>query len=303
MHECRTPRNETGEFDHTHGMKDATLTRAPPAPTGRHQKIARPAAVTTRVGVHWVAATLLVLLGFPAAAAAQADEIQVYDGGLAAKGTVNLTWHNNFIARGLTSPAFPGAVAANRSFNGVTEWALGVTNWFEAGLYLPLYSRDNRTGWGIDGVKLRALFAVPNADDRRFFYGANFEFSYNARRWDTTRFTSEVRPIVGWHLRPIDVIVNPIVDTAYDGLGKLELVPAVRITYNFKPGWAVAAEEYDDYGSLSAFLPRPQQVHQFYGVVDRTWKSWDIQGGVGVGLTNGSDRLTFKLIVSRDLNR
>src|SRR5436309_12299332 len=72
-----------------------------------------------------VAAIVLAVLAFPAVAAAQADEIQVYDGGLAAKGTVNLTWHNNFIAKGLTSPAFPGAVAPNRSVNGVTEWALG----------------------------------------------------------------------------------------------------------------------------------------------------------------------------------
>ena len=62
---------------------------------------------------------------------------------------------------------------------------------------------------------MRALFAVPRADERRFFYGANFEFSVNARRWDATRFTSEVRPIVGWHLKPWDIILNPIVDTAW----------------------------------------------------------------------------------------
>jgi hypothetical protein len=257
----------------------------------------------TRIDVRRVAAIVLAFLAVPVVAAAQADEIQVYDGGLAAKGTVNLTWHNNFIARGLTTPTFPGAVAPNRSFNGVTEWALGVTDWFEAGLYLPLYSRDHRTGWGIDGVKLRALFAVPKADDRTFFYGANFEFSYNARRWDTTRFTSEVRPIIGWHLKPIDIIINPIVDTAYDGLGNLEFVPAARIGYNFKSGWTLAAEEYDDYGPVGEFLPRTQQVHQFYGVVDRTWKAWDIEAGVGVGLTNGSDHLTFKLIVAHDLKK
>ena len=51
-----------------------------------------------------VAAIVLASLAVPAVAAAQADEIQVYDGGLAAKGTVNLTWHNNFIAKGLTTP-------------------------------------------------------------------------------------------------------------------------------------------------------------------------------------------------------
>ena len=145
----------------------------------------------------------------PARAFAQTDEIQVYDGGLAPKGIFNLTIHNNFIGKGNTTPPFPGAVIADKSFNGVAEWALGVTKWFEAGLYLPLYSHDPNLGWGINGAKLRALFAVPNADDRKFFYGSNFEFSYNATRWDSSRFASEIRPIIGWHLAKVDVIVNP----------------------------------------------------------------------------------------------
>ena len=138
-----------------------------------------------RVEIRYIAVIVVILLSIPALASAQTDEIQVYDGGLAAVGTFNLTLHNNFTPRGLTTPAFPGAVIADKSFNGVPEWALGVTPWFEAGLYLPLYSRDKETGWGLDGFKLRALFAVPNADDRTFFYGANFEFSFNAKRWDT----------------------------------------------------------------------------------------------------------------------
>jgi cytochrome c len=40
-----------------------------------------------------------------------------------------------------------------------------------------------------------------------------------------------------------------------------------------------------------------------FGVVDRSWKGWDIEAGVGVGLTDATDRLTLKLIVSRDLNK
>ena len=243
------------------------------------------------------------VLAVPAIASAQADEIQVYDGGLAPVGAFNLTVHNNFTPKGLTTPAFPGAVAADKSFNGVPEWALGVTTWFEAGLYLPLYSRDHATGWGLDGFKLRALFAVPNADDRTFFYGANFEFSINAERWDSTRFTSEVRPIIGWHLKPVDIIINPIVDTAYDGLKNLELVPAARVAYNFPSGWALAIEEYADYGTFHDFASPSEQAHQLYGVFDASWKGWDIEGGVGVGLTDASDRVTFKLILSRDLNK
>jgi hypothetical protein len=255
-----------------------------------------------RLTMRWIAAIVLALLAVPAVASAQADEIQVYDGGLASPGVFNLTLHNNFIAKGQTKPAFPGAVVADRSFNGVPEWAIGVTSWFEAGLYLPLYSRDHDAGWVLDGFKLRTLFAVPNADDRTFVYGANFEFSFNATRWDTTRFTSEIRPIIGWHLKPVDIIINPIIDTSYDGFGNLEFVPAARVAYNFPSGWAVAVEEYAGFGTFHDVASPAEQAHQLYGVVDRSWKGWDIEAGIGVGLTDVSDRLTFKLILARDLN-
>src|SRR5712671_3130590 len=112
-------------------------------------------------------ATLALLLA-PRGSFAQGDEIQVYDGGLAAVGVANLTVHNNFTPKGIKQPGFPGAIVSDKSLNGVPEWAYGVTNWFEAGLYMPLYSIDKNRGAVLDGFKLRALFAVPNADDRRF---------------------------------------------------------------------------------------------------------------------------------------
>src|SRR5262245_9899431 len=117
------------------------------------------------------------LLAAPDRALAQADEIQVYDGGLAAPGVFNLTVHNNFTPKGIDAPAFQGAVVANKSWNGVPEWAYGVTRWFEAGLYLPLYSRDKDMGWGLDGFKMRTLFAVPDADNRKLVFGWNFGYS------------------------------------------------------------------------------------------------------------------------------
>ena len=91
-----------------------------------------------RVGLCVLVMSVVLLL--PAIASAQGDEIQVYDGSLAPVGIFNLTVHNNFTPDGLKTPAFPGAITSNQSLNGVPEWAYGVTNWFEAGLYLPLYS-------------------------------------------------------------------------------------------------------------------------------------------------------------------
>ena len=242
----------------------------------------------------------VVCLSSPALA--QTDEIQVYDGGLAPVGTFNLTWHNNYTPKGITTPAFPGAVVSDRSLNGTTEWAYGVTRWFEAGLYLPVYSFDKRLGPTFDGFKLRTLFAVPDADARRFFYGVNFEFSVNQPAWDSKRFSSEIRPIVGWHLAPWDVIVNPIFDSEYQSVKDLDFAPSTRVAYNLSGTWAVSAEEYADYGPLRRFADRAGQSHMLYGVVNHTAKFVEIETGVGFGLTRASDRVNLKLMFSKDLN-
>ena len=241
---------------------------------------------------------------FPGSGFAQGDEIQVYDGGLAPKGVFNLTLHNNFTPKGIKTPAFPGSITSDKSLNGVPEWALGVTDWFEAGLYMPLYSVDKDLGAKFDGFKLRALFAVPKAEDRKFFYGVNFEFSVNAKNWDERRITSEIRPIVGWHINKVDVVFNPIVDTNYTGgIRNLEFVPSERLAYNLANGWAVALEEYADYGPFHKLMPARDQAHQLFAVVDRSTKAIDVEFGAGVGVTSASDKFTLKLILSRDLNK
>lgn len=254
-----------------------------------------------------IAALSLVALTLsaPRVGAAQADEIQVYDGGVAPPGVFNLTLHNNFTPNGLRTPAFAGGIRPDKALNGVPEWAYGVTDWFEAGFYLPLYSIGNRAGHTaalLNGFKLRLLFAAPRAAERTFFYGVNFEFSYNARHWDPTRFTSEIRPIIGWHLRPLHVIVNPIFDTAYDGLENLDFAPATRVACDVGAAWQLALEEYDDFGPVHQFYSGGQQGHQLYGVIDHSSKALDVEAGVGFGLTGASDKITLKLILARDLN-
>ena len=248
-------------------------------------------------------AMLVVVIGTSLASArAQTDEIQVYDAEIAPPGKFNLTLHNNWIAEGRDKPAFPDGLVPDESWNGVPEWAYGVTDWFEAGLYFPLYSYSKNRGMTFNGTKVRALFVSPHAAERTFFYGMNFEGSYNARHWDPKHFTSEIRPILGLHLASVDLIVNPILDTDYTRVENLDFAPASRVAYNFSPKWALAMEEYSDYGALRGFEPWNQQSHQLFGVIDHHGKFLDIEFGVGFGLTDASDKLTFKLILSRDLN-
>jgi len=209
--------------------------------------------------------------------------------------------HNNFTPGGLKTPRFSGGLVPNQTLNGVPEWAYGVADWFEQGLYLPLYSVANGEGPVLDGFKVRELFVVPHAAQQTFFYGINFEFSYNAQHWDPNRSTSEIRPILGWHLGRFDFIINPILDNSWTGFNNLDFAPAVRLAYNVSKTWAVAAEMYSDYGPLRHFLPTDQQSQQLFGVVDYKSDNFNIEAGVGFGLTPASDRLIVKLMISRDL--
>jgi hypothetical protein len=239
---------------------------------------------------------------FASAAQAQTDEIQVYDAEIAAPGQLNLTWHNNYTFSGPSQPAFPGAVVSNRALNGVPEWGYGVTPWFETGLYLPVYTLTGKGEFLLDSAKLRALFVLPDAHTQTFFYGINFELSYNSPHWEPTRFSGEVRPIIGWHLGPWDLIVNPILDTDFNGgLGDLIFAPAVRTAYNVSNKLSFALEEYADFGPLQHFVPNSQRSHTLFAVIDAGNSSNGIEFGVGKGLTASADGWVVKLMVLRDL--
>jgi hypothetical protein len=244
----------------------------------------------------WAAALALVI-GVAAGARAQTDEIQVYDATINEPGQFNLVWHNNYTPIGRTEPAFPHGIVPQHDLNGVPEWAWGATPWLELGTYLPVYSvtRDGR--FELDSAKLRALFVVPHAKERDFFYGVNFELSRNARHWETTRFSGEIRPIIGARWGPVDLIFNPILDTGFDGVRQLDFAPAARLAYNFSEEWAVALEHYADLGFVSDLAPLKRQSHTLFAVADWSGDPNSVEFGIGHGFTSTSDALVLKLML------
>lgn len=246
-----------------------------------------------------------LLLAPSAALAAPTDEIQVYTGEIMAPGELGLTWHNNYTASGFKTLDFPKALEDDHAYSSVVEWALGVTPWFEAGLYLPLYSHTQNQGWTYNGFKLRALFVQPDNQDKDFYYGVNFEFSWNEPRWDTQTNTGEIRPIIGWRFGPDrrwSITFNPIIDNTYKGgLAGLEFVPSTRIDYAIDKHWTVAVEEYADFGEFRSFLPARDQSHQIWAVGDYSGDPFSVEFGVGFGLTRATNDVTFKLMLMSDL--
>ena len=246
-----------------------------------------------------------LLLASSGAGFAVTDEIQVYTGEIMPVGEWGLTWHNNYTAQGLKTPDFPGGLIDNHAYSSVTEWAYGVTPWFEAGLYLPLFTDTSNQNLTFNGFKLRALFVQPDNQDKDFYYGVNFEFSWNETQWDSQVNTGEIRPIIGFRFgdeKQWSFTFNPIIDNSYKGgIAGLEFVPSTRLDYKLNDTWTIAAEEYADFGQLRSFLPGRDQFHELWGTVDYTGDPISIEAGVGFGLTKASNDLTFKLMFISDL--
>ena len=70
----------------------------------------------------------LGLASYSAMACAQTDEIQVYTGEINKPGEFSVTLHNNYTPSGRKKPDFAGGIVPDHAWNGVTEWAYGVTD-------------------------------------------------------------------------------------------------------------------------------------------------------------------------------
>jgi len=227
--------------------------------------------------------------------ASATDEIQVYNAGIAAPGQLTIQQHLNYVPMGIKDPPFPGGLVSNGSVNGTPEFAYGVTDWWEVGLYLPFAIQDQQ--FLSDAFKLRTLFVSPHAEQRDFFYGVNFEFSNTTPKFSQSRFGLEIRPIIGIRNADYEFIVNPIVDVAFGKYGEADFAPAARVARNLGHDLFVGLEYYADFGQIGNFAKLPDQQHSVFAVTDFKAGIFDVDFGVGYGLTPGSDRWVIKSIV------
>jgi hypothetical protein len=224
------------------------------------------------------------------------DEIQVYNADIAELGQWTYQQHLNFAPIGQTMPEFPGSFTSNRSLQGTPEFAYGITDWWEAGFYLP-FAVSGTGQFLSDGAKIRSLFVSPNAEKRSFFYGVNFELSYEMPQFSPMPWALEIRPIIGTRNKEWEFIVNPIVDVSFGTGGEADFAPAARLARNLGEDRFIGLEYYSDFGKIGNFLPLAQQSQQLFAVTDFKVKELDVELGVGYGFTPGSDRLIFKAIL------
>ena len=129
----------------------------------------------------------------------------------------------------------------------------------------------------------------------------SLEAGYQRRQFSADTWTLEIRPIVDRKLGPWYLSFNPTVDRSFHGVssGKgFEFSPNLKVSYDFTPHIAGGLEYYASWGPVTGFDPLSTQQHQVFPTIDLNVSGrWELNFGVGVGLTSSTDRLILKAIV------
>jgi hypothetical protein len=241
---------------------------------------------------------LFVLLLFARSARAiDPFEIQVYDGTANAPGAVGLELHLNRVFAGLHSAAAP-ELAPNHQTHFTLEPSLGIFAWWELGGYLQSTLRADG-GFAYSGVKLRSKFVVPEGTYRELRLGLNLELSALPERYDAGRWAVEVRPIIAWESSRWLLAANPILGVGLTDLRSgPDLEPAAMAKIKLAEAYALGLEYYASLGPIARLGRANQLSHYLYETFDLlSVPHFELNFGVGEGLSKASNDLTLKLIL------
>lgn len=248
---------------------------------------------------------ILPVLSLGASLAARGQdnyEIQVCGLETVAPGETMIKLHLNFTVRGSTSVDQYGVLPTEHAWHETIEITHGFSSWFETGFYLFTSARSGN-GWHYVGSHIRPRVRVPVR--WRWPVGASLsaEFGFQRRRYAANRWTLEVRPIVDKQIGRWYLSFNPTLEKALcgpDAKRGWEFSPNAKVSYSVARKIAAGVEYYGALGPLLDFDPLHDQQQQFYEVVDLDVSpKWELNFGVGVDATAGTDHLLIKAIVGR----
>jgi hypothetical protein len=240
------------------------------------------------------------LLGGSLAMAMDAFEIQVYDAEINKVGQYSLETHINHVFSGPGVGSYVGQDPSNHLTHLTFEAARGLTPYWEMGAYFQTaVTPDAQLRYA--GVKLRSKFVVPRETSGPFHLGINFEISNIPYEFEVSRWGGEIRPILGYKLDHWFFLINPILDFNFShGSTTPQGSPAAKVEYDTGRGYGLGAEYYADTGPFNALLPFNQQVQYIFGVFDLLENRYELNLGLGTGLTANTNALVAKAIFGFD---
>ena len=243
---------------------------------------------------------------FAASPAAAQDnyEIQVYSYETVEPGHTMVELHSNFTIEG-SKQQTNGLYPTNHAFHETLEITHGFTDWFETGFYIFTSARSGQ-GWQWVGDHIRPRFRVPEKWHWPVGVSLSNEIGYQRRQFSGDTWTWEMRPIVDQKIGRWYWSLNPTFDRSFHGPGLrngMVFSPNFKFSYDFSPKIAAGLEYYGSVGPVTGFDPVAQQQHQIFPAIDLNLApQWEINFGLGVGVTRSTDHLIAKLILGYRFN-
>ena len=262
--------------------------------------IAKDLPVTIRLHAWGFAVLFSVLLLLSAPARAQENyEIQVYGYDQVEPHHTMFELHSNFTIDG-TKTMIDGLYPTNHAQHETIEITHGFTDWFETGFYI---FTSARSGQGIQwvGDHIRPRFRIPKKWNWPVGLSLSNEIGYQRRQFSTDTWTWEMRPIIDKQIGRWYLSFNPTFDKSLHGESVNQgfvFSPNVKFSYDFTKKITGGIEYYGSVGPATDFSPISQQQHQIFPAIDLNLSpNWEVNFGLGVGLTGSTDHLIAKMIL------
>ncbi|HEX8837894.1 MAG TPA: hypothetical protein VF748_13210 [Candidatus Acidoferrum sp.] len=226
-------------------------------------------------------------------------EIQVYSYDTVEAHHTMVELHSNFTIQG-SKTVQDGVLPTNHQLHETIEITHGFTDWFETGFYI-FTSAQNGQGWDWVGDHIRPRVRVPKKWNWPVGVSLSNEIGYQRRRYSTDTWTWEVRPIIDKQSGPWYWSFNPTFDRSFHGASVSQGVvfsPNFKFSYDFTKKITGGFEYYGSVGPATDFLPLGQQQHQIFPAIDLNLSpKWEVNVGLGVGMTHSTDHLIAKMIL------
>jgi hypothetical protein len=232
------------------------------------------------------------------ACVAASEEIQVYMDELTQPGHFGTDVHNNFVVSGGNTPDHPGALPPRHVYRLTPEFYYGMSESVELGLYLLTTTAPQGRVY-YEGEKLRVKYIAPHDEKQGLFWGANFEVGKTGVRVSETPWNAELKGIYGYRIGRWTLAINANVDGSLSpsSTTPVSLEVDTKVAYETDARYKIGVESYNELGPLRDIGHLNALNQNLYLVVDTELGRFDINAGIGRGLTPVSDRWVLKFIV------
>jgi hypothetical protein len=232
--------------------------------------------------------------------------------------TLLVELHSNYTDEGSTTPEF-GMLPTQGQEHETVELTEGINDWSELGFY---FFTAEQNGHGVQwvGDHIRPRVRIPTKWHWPVGVSLSSEFGYARPAYSNPTWSWQFMPIVdqtigrwywsvnGTMVWDVHVVPPPSNFTAAQKQDYYRTVapkgltfgPAATLTYAPSKYYNFGVEYYSYYGQFGNFVGLHDQQQQVFPVVNLfVSPKWEINLGVGVGATAGTDHLIFKAVLGR----